>query len=98
MIYISSASAAPLSGHHPALQGGQDRVEYQATAARDLGRDIGRVAQGVSGKRRRGSRTVKIACLYRPRSESQGDDPALPFPGSQVPREALQLCALPHQG
>lgn len=38
------------------------------------------------------------ACPYRPSSESQGDDPALPFRRSQVPWGSLHLCALPHQG
>lgn len=87
-------------GHHPALQ---KTVESAFMGSRchlawDEESDIGRGAQGDSGKRRRRSRTEKRGAFpCRPHSENQGDDPALPLPGSQVPRWALhlQLRALP---
>lgn len=71
--------------------------ENQAIAAGVRGGTQERGLRGVLG-REGGEVGKRGACPYRRSSESQGDDPALPFLRSQVPWGSLHLCALPHQG
>lgn len=55
----------------------------------------GTQAEGLKGALGRSRSGKRGACPCRPSSESQGEDPAFPFPGSQVPTWALGLWLCP---